>query len=769
MITIQRVIICKIVILYFAYSCCFSQSSTSESPTWYDFTPQNDYTQPSLIGLEDWNVEPAGRYGRIVSRAEKLLYQSQEIKIWGINNTYGACAPTKELADKRAAFYRKFGINAVRLHKYADRPAPGGIQSLGSFAQFEADALQRMDYYVRTLKENGIYTKLSPTFGVKFGPEDTVRIPFYRELGEFSGEKNRIRATYGAIYLSEELQNLQIDQTIRILQHKNPYTGLTYAEDPAIFCVELFNEDAVLWYGGNWSLQRHPTLRRRTAQLFSQWLTEKYGTEQAWRAVWGSEAILYDSQSIANNGLNSIISVEKIQGDSLRAESLSSGTVVPWFDPGIMDTIVSTESDLAWLKPRLLDAATFLIGLQNTFYDRFIRKIRQAGYQGEIVASNWQAGATVGHLLNLHSDSQAGIVDRHNYFGGNLRGFTELKEFANGSLLEQPGIGTLSVGFQQVAGHPFMLSEWVHVQPNEWYAEGPALLGAYGWGLQGWDASFMFQNRDDGQFSSQLGLQPWDVSNPAIMILFPAVARQVRRGDVTEAPQTHHLNAHIPSIQEGKLGFIGQVIQQHDVKTFSSDKLPPEALAALRVMVNFTDEFQETNPLDSSALYSGDTVVSSTGQLRWVNTTGSTNRGGYVTINTPATKAFIGFAPGDSSLDLGDGYRITPKKGFSVIYLTAPDAGETLGTAKEIIVTAMARVRNTGMELNEERSRITTVGEPPLQLEPVRAEVEVPFKGNLSILDHDGNQSVLERPFQDKFSIDGEVDKSPFYLITKNQ
>ena len=31
----------------------------------------------------------------------------------------------------------------------------------------------------------------------------------------------------------------------------------------------------------------------------------------------------------------------------------------------------------------------------------------------------------------------------------------------------------------------FTLSEWAHVLPNEWQAEGPAIIGAYGLGLQG--------------------------------------------------------------------------------------------------------------------------------------------------------------------------------------------------------------------------------------------------------------------------------------------
>ena len=44
--------------------------------------------------------------------------------------------------------------------------------------------------------------------------------------------------------------------------------------------------------------------------------------------------------------------------------------------------------------------------------------IRGTGYEGEIVASNWQAGRALSHYYNLHSDYRVGVIDRHNYFGG---------------------------------------------------------------------------------------------------------------------------------------------------------------------------------------------------------------------------------------------------------------------------------------------------------------------------------------------------------------
>jgi hypothetical protein len=52
------------------------------------------------------------------------------------------------------------------------------------------------------------------------------------------------------------------------------------------------------------------------------------------------------------------------------------------------------------------------------FYRKFEKAVRATGYKGPLVASCWQAGTGLAHLLNLHTDYEIGIIDRHNYFGG---------------------------------------------------------------------------------------------------------------------------------------------------------------------------------------------------------------------------------------------------------------------------------------------------------------------------------------------------------------
>ena len=716
--------------------------AATDVSNWYPWTAQS-LNEAGEIGMADWLDKPAGKHGRPKIEGQKLIYNGQELKIWGLNNSYSACSPDKALADKRAAWYAKYGVNGVRLHKYADGTGWSGIQSKDSFVKLDPEGLDRMDYFVAKLKEHGIYVKLSPTFGVKIGPGDRDRIPFLEEFGQFDS-KDRIRAGYGAVYLCKELQDMQIDQTVSVLKHKNPYTGLTYAEDPAIITVEMFNEDAVLWNLTCNVFKQSPTIRKRVAQRFCDWLKARYGDEAKFAAAWGPEALDF------------------FKDKGIEGESLAQGTIVPYGEPYVYG-IEQIEGKFKPIRQRMLDTMLFLTELQDEFYMRFQKAAREAGYDGPMIGSNWQAGSNLSHYYNLWSDAKVGIVDRHNYFGGAKRGKMS-GPFNNASMLRSPGSATLSAGMQQVEGHPFMLSEWIHVQPNEYGVEGVAIIGAYGMGLNAWDVSFLFQNGDEGGYSKALCGHAWDVTVPKIIGAFPAIARQVHRGDVKESPVVAPRYVHVDSLHEGKLGFRDKTTQEFDVKTFNSDKVPAQAMAAARCVIEFTDAYKETPAFDMAPYLKDGAIVSSTGQLSW--TGGAEEHSGHMTINTPGTQAVIGFAAG-KSVDLAD-VLIKPDCYYGAIYLTATGPRETLKTAPKVLISAIARCRNTGQDLGPEENDLREKGKAPILMEPVKAAITLKRPGarRAVLLDHDGMPTDRTIPIENGvLRIDGARDKTPYYLI----
>jgi hypothetical protein len=695
---------------------------------WFPWQGTGAVPEDSVLHTGAWLDGPAGKYGRITRKGDQLLRNGKALAFWGINVCYAATAPDKALAERRAAFYASHGINAVRLHKYADGHGWAGILSRDSFTQFDPAALDRMDYFIAELKKRGIYTKFSPTFGTfKLGPLDKEKVPY---MGEF-GSGSSVTTPHAAAYLGREVGDLQIEQMLNLLKHKNPHTGLTYAEDPAIMVVELLNEQSILFFGTMEAMKRSPTLRQRAGERFTAWLLQRYGSKEAVLQRWGK------------GGLNTFA------GEGFKDESFEQKAVYPVGNPWFYDPTQLDGSQKA-RKPRLLDTMAFLYELQNEFYTRYTQALRQAGYTGEIVASNWQAGRAFSHYYNLHSDAQAGIVDRHNYFKGAT------------PMLHRPGSGMLSAGMQQVAGIPFMLSEWIHEFPTRFPSEGPAILAAYGMGLQGWDVSYIFHNKDNGTYEPRLGGELWIVAQPEIFGLFPALSRQVLRGDVRPSDAVAVRSVHIPSLHEGRLGFDDQVRQGYDDKSFDSTTVPAAALAAVRSVVSFDAEFKETPAFDMTPYLKDGAIVSSTGQLRWQP--GANRDDGHFTIDSPGTAAVVGFASGRTH-DLAAA-AITPRTAYAAIYLTASEPDRTLADSSRVLITTIGHTMNTDMKRVD--SQLLAPGQAPIRMQPITADIRLKRPGTptLHILDHNGARTGKTIPVQNgAFTLDGAASGSCYYEL----
>lgn len=697
---------------------------------WYPWHATGD-TGPSAIGMRDWIEAPAGKHGRITREGEKLIYNGQPIKLWGLNLCYGQCTPDKELARKHAAFYTKYGINAVRLHKWVE----SGIQSKGSCVQFDPQLLDQMDYQVAEFKKAGIYVTLSANFGtLSLGPADKQYVPYMDEFGPLQG--GWLRMPHSAAHYSPELQRVQALQVTNLLRHKNPYTGMTYAEDPVVAAIEIVNEQSILFYTTTEPLRTSATIRKQVGQRFCQWLRAKYGSQEKLEAAWGKGAF----DSFTYDGFPKV------------GENLDKGNILPignpWYwDPG------QIHGGQAWRSRRLLDSLQFLYTLQCEFFDGYTKAVREAGYQGELIGSNWQAGRGYSHFANLHSDYRVGLIDRHNYAG----------DKTNASMLDRAGSGMLSTGMQQVVDRPFMISEWIHCFPLELGVEGPTVLGAYGYGLQGWDGSFMFQNGDPGTFNGKLG-DTWAVNTPQLLGVFPAVSRQVHRGDVRESETVAVRNVHVPSLFDGKLSFDDKVVQGYDQKELDSSKVPARALAAVRNVVAFTKDYTDTPVFDLRPYEKDGQIVSATGQLRWKEKAGKS--GGYFTMDTPGTKAVVGFAAG-RKCQLGN-VTIEPLCPYGAIYVTAREPGQTVDSAGELLIVAIARARNTGEKFSPAGDRMLVAGGPPIIMEPVKAKITVRRSGaaKVIVLDHDGRITKKEVPLDGgSVTIDGARDKTPYYLL----
>jgi hypothetical protein len=667
---------------------------------WFPFAPQ-DYYAPGSLHLGPWLDAPAGKHGFVVAKGKDLEFEDgTPVKFWGTNLGSELPLMPPEQATAWVKFLAKYGFNAVRFHKFTWNASDGQHSTLITDAKW-----QNHDFLCKELRQAGIYYGWSHIYGHRVRPADSARLLAYRELADTKFPWAHLNAsTASLVNFAEDLQNLNIELTTNMLNHKNPLTGLRYADDPALAFIELQNEDNIFWSAIEATLKQTPTYRALLCRKFSAWLAQKYQTQEALALAWQGEGLA-------------------------QGESLAKQNIYPSPNHGLFSwEYEQATKNQKPVKRHILDKITFLYEEQAKFYHRFVAAIRATGYRGTIVGSCWQAGTGISHLYNLYADYQVGIIDRHNYFGGGQGHQLKPGKFDNGSMLAEVGSGLYGTGLQQVSDRPFALSEWMSLIPNEWTAESAPLLAAYGMGLQGWDASYVFAT-DVPRYTETIQTPPWNgiynACSPTQLALYPALAMMVYRGDVREGETVVNRNVHLPSMQANQQFFAEKVVQDHDRKSFEGS-FPLQALAAGKVTVSFTDSLRPNEAKGLAPYWQGKTVTSTTGQLRW-----DYSGRGFFTLNTPGTQGLVGFAPGQwHRLGLVD--LRTPNE-FAIILASSMERDKGLAEAKHWLITTVARAQNTGMEYDAERKNLLKVGEAPILVEPVQVELKLKRAGRYQV------------------------------------
>jgi hypothetical protein len=189
--------------------------------------------------------------------------------------------------------------------------------------------------------------------------------------------------------------------------------------------------------------------------------------------------------------------------------------------------------------------------------------------------------------------------------------------------------------------------------------------------------------------------------------------------------------------------------------------VPPESLVAGRVVVEFTDQPQDSSLPDMAQYRRGSVIRSATGQLAW-DTAGQ----GFFAVNTPGTQALVGFAQGRQLAF--DNVSLTLASPYASIFLTALGRGETLATAPRALLTAVARNCNTGFQYFALDGKVLDNGQTPILLEPVQATLTITGRSlaAVHVLNHDGRRTNKTVPIQNgQFTIDGARDAALYYEV----
>lgn len=253
----------------------------SEEVNIFPFVLPWDDSEISFTNISDWNHKPAGKFGYVKVGEDGHLYVGEKrIRFFGVNLPFAGCFHNKSDIDKITKRLSKFGINIVRLFYVDTGHYPEGIFTRGKedTRSLDLEALDWFDYLVYKLKENGIYLDLRLLIARPFNRYDGLP----QEIETINWQ---VRKSIGFFY--EPLISLQKEYAKQILTHKNPYTKMTYAEDPCVAFIEIINENGLIhsWLGGE--LDNLPEVFSNELQRqWNEYLKKKYKTTINLRESW---------------------------------------------------------------------------------------------------------------------------------------------------------------------------------------------------------------------------------------------------------------------------------------------------------------------------------------------------------------------------------------------------------------------------------------------------------------------------------------------------
>jgi hypothetical protein len=210
--------------------------------------------------------KPAGRHGFMTVKGNKFLFEDgTEMRFWGTNFNSGANFPEHSHSEKVARRLACMGVNIVRFHQLdAEWSTPNLFQftkgpRCATTRSLDPRSLERLDYLIYCLKNEGIYIYLDMLTYRKFksgdGVENTLLLP----------EAGKPYSNY-----SRRLIELQKEYIRQLWCHVNSYTGLAYKDDPGIVFSEITNENDMCFYPSAESIKLEP-FRSELIDMWEAW------------------------------------------------------------------------------------------------------------------------------------------------------------------------------------------------------------------------------------------------------------------------------------------------------------------------------------------------------------------------------------------------------------------------------------------------------------------------------------------------------------------
>lgn len=235
-------------------------------------TPAHYDKMPVDISFVFKSERPAGKHGFLKVDGDNFRFEDGTLaKFWGVMFNGGANFPEHEYAKKVARRLAMAGVNMVRLHQLdAEWCVPNIYQMyagprLENTRVWDPEAVDRLDYLIYALKEEGIYVSVDMVTYRNFKSGDGVQCP------EKLGDAARFYSMYDRTMIE-----LQKEFIAKFWDHYNPYTKMKHKEDPVFALCCLMNENNLFYDSSvRKNFVRIPYYDNMFRDLFNDWLKEK--------------------------------------------------------------------------------------------------------------------------------------------------------------------------------------------------------------------------------------------------------------------------------------------------------------------------------------------------------------------------------------------------------------------------------------------------------------------------------------------------------------
>ena len=234
-----------------------------------------------------------------ISNEGHFSINSNRIRFWGTNAGAEAAFPYKLNSNAIAGRLRKFGFNLVRLH-HLDNPWSNKslLNDHNYTRSLNSSNLDLLENFIASLKRNGIYVNVNLHVSRTFGMFDGVVA--YDSLPEFGKAVN---------FFDPYIIKLHKEYAQQLLNHVNPYTGLSLVNDPVMAMLEITNENSLYRYWRENKLKpiSHGGVlpiyySEELDLLWNEFLKNKYSTNDNLKNIWNKGRIDSGKDEQIQNG-----------------------------------------------------------------------------------------------------------------------------------------------------------------------------------------------------------------------------------------------------------------------------------------------------------------------------------------------------------------------------------------------------------------------------------------------------------------------------------